>query len=41
VGSSRPARTVRIAQDILVDVDEHDTIKGIWLLNVPPFPGDE
>jgi hypothetical protein len=41
VGTSRPARTVRIAQDILVDVDERDTIKGIWLLNVPPFPGDE
>jgi hypothetical protein len=41
LGSSRPARTVRIASDILVDVDEQDTIKGIWLLNVPPFPGDE
>jgi len=41
VGASRPARTVRIASDILVDVDEHDTIKGIWLLNVPPFPGGE
>lgn len=41
LGAHRPARTVCIARDILVDVDEHDGIKGIWLLNVPPFPGDE
>jgi hypothetical protein len=41
LGSRRPSRTVCIARDILVDVDEHHGIKGIWLLNVPPFPGDE
>ena len=41
LGAARVARTVRIASDILVDVDDRDTIKGIWLLNVPPFPGDE
>jgi hypothetical protein len=40
LGSARPARTVCIARDILVDVDDDDTIKGIWLLNVPPFPSD-
>jgi hypothetical protein len=41
LGGTRPARTVSIARDILVDVGEDDAIKGIWLLNVPPFPGDE
>lgn len=40
LGAARPARTVRIARDILVDLDEGDTLRGIWLLNVPPFPGD-
>ncbi|MBX6333481.1 MAG: hypothetical protein IRY91_16655 [Gemmatimonadaceae bacterium] len=41
LGAKRPARTVCIARDILVDVDDHQAIKGIWLLNVPPFPSDE
>jgi hypothetical protein len=41
LGAKCPARTVCIARDILVDIDDDDTIKGIWLLNVPPFPGDE
>ncbi|HEX6536596.1 MAG TPA: hypothetical protein VF041_18565 [Gemmatimonadaceae bacterium] len=41
LGTWRPSRTVCIARDILVDVDDHHGIKGIWLLNVPPFPGDE
>jgi len=41
LGAGRHARTVCIARDILVDLDESDTIRGIWLLNVPPFPGDE
>jgi hypothetical protein len=40
LGGRRPARTVSIARDILVDVGDDDAIKGIWLLNVPPFPGD-
>jgi hypothetical protein len=40
LGTARPARTVRIARGILVDLDEGDTLRGIWLLDVPPFPGD-
>jgi hypothetical protein len=40
LGAARPTRTVRIARDILVDVED-DAITGIWLLNVPPFPSDE
>jgi hypothetical protein len=40
LGTGRHVRTVCIAHDILVDLDESDAIGGIWLLNVPPFPGD-
>jgi len=38
LGGHRPARTVRIARDLLVDLDEHDVLAGLWFLNVPPFP---
>ena len=39
-GSARRAgaRTVRIAKDLLFDVDEKSRISGLWLLNVPPCP---
>ena len=40
VGPTRPARTVRIARDLLLDVDPQGRIAGLWLLNVPPFPMD-
>lgn len=40
VGGGKPHRTVRIARDILIDVDAHDAIAGVWLLNVPPFPAE-
>jgi hypothetical protein len=38
VGKKKPARTVRIARDILIDVDGSSRIAGVWLLNVPPYP---
>jgi hypothetical protein len=38
VGALRQAKTVRIARDILIDVDGKDRIAGVWLLSVPPFP---
>ena len=41
VGPSRPVRTVRIARDLLLDVDPQGRIAGLWLLNVPPFPLDQ
>jgi hypothetical protein len=41
VGPSRRTRTVRIARQILVEVDGGDEIAGVWLLDVPPFPEDE
>lgn len=40
LGASRETRTVRIARDILVDVDRRDRIAGLWLLDVPPFPDE-
>jgi hypothetical protein len=38
VGAARPARPVRVARDILVDVDDAGALAGVWLLNVPPLP---
>jgi uncharacterized protein YuzE len=38
LGPSRQTRTVRIARDILIDVDGKERIAGVWLLAVPPFP---
>ncbi len=41
LGGKRATRTLRIAGDVLLDLDGHDTISGLWLLNVPPFPVDQ
>ncbi len=41
LGGRRAARTLRIARDVLVEIDEHDVLSGVWLLNVPPFPAEE
>ena len=38
LGTTRPARTLRLASDILLDVDYRGEIAGLWFLNVPPFP---
>jgi hypothetical protein len=38
LGSTRQTRTVRIARDLLLDIDLRDRIAGLWLLDVPPFP---
>lgn len=38
LGSPRGARTVRVARDLLFDVDDKNRISGLWLLNVPPCP---
>lgn len=40
-GGSRPVRAVRVAQDLIFDVDESNHMAGVWLLNVPPFPTDQ
>jgi len=38
LGKPRATRTIRLARDILLDVDEKSQISGLWLLNVPPGP---
>lgn len=40
-GAARAARAVRVAQDLILDVDDANHIAGVWLLNVPPFPTDQ
>ena len=41
VGPHRQSKTVRIAREILVDVDGTNRIAGVWLLDVPPFPAEQ
>lgn len=38
LGRSNGTRTVRIARDVLLDIDGKSHITGVWLLNVPPAP---
>ena len=38
VGTLRHERHVRIAADLILDLDGHGRVSGLWLLNVPPFP---
>jgi hypothetical protein len=40
-GASRAVRPVRVAQDLIFDVDDASHIAGVWLLNVPPFPTNQ
>ncbi|MFI5310103.1 MAG: hypothetical protein ACHQQ3_02625 [Gemmatimonadales bacterium] len=40
-GAVRSTRAVRVAKDLVLDIDERDRIAGVWLLNVPPFPTDQ
>jgi len=41
VGRSRPAAVVRAADRLLVEVDRHSRLAGLWFLDVPPFPNGE
>jgi len=41
LGPSRQTKTVRIARDILIDVDGKGRLAGVWLLGVPPFPDEQ
>ena len=38
LGAPRATRAVRLASDILLDVDTQNRVTGVWLLNVPPCP---
>ena len=37
LGKMRQTRAVRLARDLLVEVDSSGNLAGLWLLNVPPF----
>lgn len=39
-GAARPTSPVRVARDILLEIDERSCIAGLWFLNVPPFPNE-
>jgi hypothetical protein len=41
LGGVKAARAIRLARDVVLELDAHSAISGIWLLNVPPFPEDE
>lgn len=41
LGTARQVRTVRVARELLLDIDSRDRLAGLWLLDVPPFPGDQ
>ena len=41
LGVKRPARAIRFARDLMLELDDRDRIAGLWLLNVPPFPEGE
>lgn len=38
LGRPKQTRTVRLARDLMLDVDSANNLVGLWLLNVPPFP---
>ena len=38
VGPARRATAVRVAEGLLVEVDESHELAGLWLTEVPPFP---
>ena len=40
-GPARQARVIRVADGLLVELDERGEVAGLWLLDVPPFPADE
>ena len=41
VGRARPASVVRVGDRLLVEVDKHSRLAGLWFLDVPPFPNVE
>jgi len=41
IGPTRSAKVLRVARDLLLEVDARSRIAGLWFLNVPPFPGPQ
>lgn len=40
IGPSRHLQAVRVADGLLVEVDENSELAGLWLTDVPPFPAE-
>jgi hypothetical protein len=40
IGKPRKVRAVRLAADLLMEIDASGRLAGLWLLNVPPFPDE-
>jgi hypothetical protein len=38
LGRPKISRTIRVAHELLLEVDDKSQISGLWLLNVPPAP---
>jgi hypothetical protein len=38
VGARREGRALQMADNLMLELDAHDEIKGLWFLHVPPFP---
>jgi len=41
IGQPRQVTPVRVADGLLVEVDEHEELAGLWLTEVPLFPGGD
>ena len=41
VGKVRKAVPVRVADGLLVELDDREELAGLWLVGVPPFPHEE
>ena len=41
IGPSRATQVLRVAEGLLVEVDEQRELAALWLVDVPPFPADE
>lgn len=41
LGRTRPVHVVRVADNLLVELDKQSHLAGLWLLEVPPFPNVE
>lgn len=41
IGRQRPVTVVRVADQLLVEMDKQTRLAGLWFLEVPPFPDVE
>ena len=41
VGPARHIEAVRVADGLLIEVDDRQELAGLWLTKVPPFPAEE